>query len=293
MGAAVGQVPEYIEMVVRWCKLTRASPSSQLTPNITTSAAVRAAKAAAPMRFDSKPSTLHLGRPRHVHARALIGVKGAWRYSGPSVKADRTTWWRDRPRPETRGLHHPASRGDDVAQSVPEFLAQSPHVQVCTAAMTTASRSCGDDRGLENWMDDKCPPVSVRRLSRATPNVTAGRIQPQQRGQGAHRPEPCIKCGRCHIACEDTSPQAITACGGRAHFEVMEDECVAASVRQRLPGEGCITMCRCRRRMDLRTGQRSRRSMQLAHASTTRWPGRPRNIPPEPGGPSRVRLRPR
>ncbi len=52
MGAAVGQVPEFIEMVVRWCKLTRASPSSQLTPNITTSAAARAAKAAAPMRFD-------------------------------------------------------------------------------------------------------------------------------------------------------------------------------------------------------------------------------------------------
>ena len=36
MGAAVGQVPEYIEMVVRWCKATTRMPVIvKLTPNIT------------------------------------------------------------------------------------------------------------------------------------------------------------------------------------------------------------------------------------------------------------------
>src|SRR5204863_5353870 len=36
MGAAVGQVPEYIEMVVRWCKQnTRMPVITKLTPNIT------------------------------------------------------------------------------------------------------------------------------------------------------------------------------------------------------------------------------------------------------------------
>ena len=36
MGAAVGQVPEYIEMVVRWCKAnTRMPVITKLTPNIT------------------------------------------------------------------------------------------------------------------------------------------------------------------------------------------------------------------------------------------------------------------
>ena len=36
MGAAVGQVPEYIEMVVRWCKqYTRMPVITKLTPNIT------------------------------------------------------------------------------------------------------------------------------------------------------------------------------------------------------------------------------------------------------------------
>ena len=36
MGSAVGQVPEYIEMVVRWCKQnTRMPVITKLTPNIT------------------------------------------------------------------------------------------------------------------------------------------------------------------------------------------------------------------------------------------------------------------
>jgi dihydropyrimidine dehydrogenase (NAD+) subunit PreA len=36
MGAAVGQVPEYVEMVVRWCKqYTRMPVITKLTPNIT------------------------------------------------------------------------------------------------------------------------------------------------------------------------------------------------------------------------------------------------------------------
>ena len=36
MGSAVGQVPEYIEMVARWCKAhTRMPVIVKLTPNIT------------------------------------------------------------------------------------------------------------------------------------------------------------------------------------------------------------------------------------------------------------------
>src|SRR3546814_18798105 len=36
MGSAVGQVPEYIEMVTRWCKAHNRMPVSvQLTPNVT------------------------------------------------------------------------------------------------------------------------------------------------------------------------------------------------------------------------------------------------------------------
>jgi NAD-dependent dihydropyrimidine dehydrogenase PreA subunit len=41
----------------------------------------------------------------------------------------------------------------------------------------------------------------------------------------------CIKCGRCYIACEDTSHQAIMKeKDGKRHFEVMDDECVACNL---------------------------------------------------------------
>src|SRR5690606_18389772 len=54
----------------------------------------------------------------------------------------------------------------------------------------------------------------------------------------------CIKCGRCHIACEDTSHQAITAMvDGVRHFEVLEEECVGCNLCVNVcPVENCITM---------------------------------------------------
>ena len=50
MGSAVGQVPEYIEMVVRWCKqYSRMPVITKLTPNITDiRKPARAAKAKKP-----------------------------------------------------------------------------------------------------------------------------------------------------------------------------------------------------------------------------------------------------
>ena len=53
MGAAVGQVPEYVEMVARWCKQnTRMPVIVKLTPNITdVRQPARAAKKAERMRY--------------------------------------------------------------------------------------------------------------------------------------------------------------------------------------------------------------------------------------------------
>lgn len=54
----------------------------------------------------------------------------------------------------------------------------------------------------------------------------------------------CIQCGRCHIACEDTSHQAITAMvNGARHFEVIDEECVGCNLCVNVcPVENCITM---------------------------------------------------
>jgi dihydropyrimidine dehydrogenase (NAD+) subunit PreA len=54
----------------------------------------------------------------------------------------------------------------------------------------------------------------------------------------------CIKCGRCHIVCEDTSHQAITHMkDGQRHFEVIEEECVGCNLCVVVcPVENCITL---------------------------------------------------
>jgi dihydropyrimidine dehydrogenase (NAD+) subunit PreA len=54
----------------------------------------------------------------------------------------------------------------------------------------------------------------------------------------------CIKCGRCHIACEDTSHQAITnMVDGVRKFEVIDEECVGCNLCVNVcPVENCITM---------------------------------------------------
>ncbi len=69
MGSAVGQVPEYIEMVARWCKQnTRMPVIVKLTPNITD---IRyPARAAKPGRRrrgqpDQHDQLDHLRQPRH------------------------------------------------------------------------------------------------------------------------------------------------------------------------------------------------------------------------------------
>jgi dihydropyrimidine dehydrogenase (NAD+) subunit PreA len=59
----------------------------------------------------------------------------------------------------------------------------------------------------------------------------------------------CIQCGKCHIACEDTSHQAIARLvdgkGGREtrRYEVIDSECVGCNLCEiTCPVEGCITM---------------------------------------------------
>jgi dihydropyrimidine dehydrogenase (NAD+) subunit PreA len=56
----------------------------------------------------------------------------------------------------------------------------------------------------------------------------------------------CIECGRCHIACEDTSHQAITfdvTDDGKRIFTVIDDECVGCNLCMHIcPVPDCIEM---------------------------------------------------
>ena len=148
---------------------------------------------------------------------------------------------------ETHGLPISGIGGITTWRDAAEFMALGAgNVQVCTAAMTYGFKIVQEMiAGLKNWMDEKGHAHARRlRRPRGAQRHRLAVSQPQLRRQGAHRPGPCIKCGRCHIACEDTSHQAITQLvDGVRHFEVIEDECVGCNLCVNVcPVENCITM---------------------------------------------------
>src|SRR5690606_17586982 len=127
-----------------------------------------------------------------------------------------------------------------------EFMALGAGtVQVCTAAMTYGFRIVHEMiSGLSRYLDERQMKVGDL-VARAVPNVTDWQYLNLNYIAKAHIDQQlCIKCGRCHIVCEDTSHQAIMATkDGVRHFEVMDDECVGCNLCVNVcPVEDCITM---------------------------------------------------
>jgi dihydropyrimidine dehydrogenase (NAD+) subunit PreA len=85
--------------------------------------------------------------------------------------------------------------------------------------------------------------------------------------------ELCIQCGRCHIACEDTSHQAISATvNGVRHFEVIEEECVGCNLCVNVcPVDSCITM------EPLAVGALDKRTGSAVSPTYANWTTHPNN----------------
>ena len=86
----------------------------------------------------------------------------------------------------------------------------------------------------------------------------------------------CIKCGRCHIVCEDTSHQAITnIVDGKRHFEVIDEECVGCNLCVSVcPVQDCITMEHISSGVDPRTKEEIRKD----YGNWTTHPNNPSKI---------------
>ncbi|MCP4227252.1 MAG: 4Fe-4S dicluster domain-containing protein, partial [Actinomycetia bacterium] len=91
--------------------------------------------------------------------------------------------------------------------------------------------------------------------------------------------ELCIKCGRCHIACEDTSHQAISASkDGQRHFEVIDEECVGCNLCVSVcPVENCMTLEELTEGTDPRTGK----PIDRTFADWTTHPNNPNRVAAE------------
>jgi dihydropyrimidine dehydrogenase (NAD+) subunit PreA len=253
MGAAVGQVPEYIEMVARWCKqYTRMPVIVKLTPNITDvrkpARAAKAGGADAVSLINTINSITSINLDTFSPEPSIAGKGSHGGYCGPAVKPIALSMVSEIARDvETRGMPISGIGGISTWRDAAEYIALGcGNVQVCTAVMTYGFKIVQEMiDGLSEWMDQKGYETIEDFRGMAIPNVTDWQyLDLNYVTKAKIDQDACIKCGRCYAACEDTSHQAIMSTkDGARHFEVMDDECVGCNLCVNVcPVDNCITM---------------------------------------------------
>jgi dihydropyrimidine dehydrogenase (NAD+) subunit PreA len=285
MGAAVGQVPEYVGMVARWCKAHTNMPVIvKLTPNVgDIRQPARAAKeggADAVSLINTINSIIGVDLDVMAPEPHTDGKGTHGGYCGLAVKPIALNMVAEIARdPETRGLPISGIGGITTWRDAAEFMALgSGNVQVCTAAMTYGFKIIEElTSGLENWMDSKGYKSIDDFVGMAVPNVTDWQyLNLNHIVKAKIDQDKCIKCGRCHIVCEDTSHQAITSMvDGQRHFEVIDEECVGCNLCVSVcPVEECITLEPMTEGVDPRTGQ----PINPEYANWTTHPNNPNAV---------------
>ena len=286
MGAAVGQVPEYIEMVTAWCKQYSTLPVIvKLTPNITDIRhPARAAKrggADAVSLINTINSIMGVDPATLSMSPSIGGIGSHGGYCGPAVKPIALNMVAEIARdPQTAGLPISGIGGVGNWRDALDYIALGAgSVQVCTAAMVYGFKIVQEMiDGFSNYMDEMGFKSVDEIVGRAVPTVSNWRnLNLNHISKAVINQSTCIECGRCHIACEDTSHQAISnSKDGKRHFEVKENECVGCNL--------CVTVCPVPDCLTLRTlapgeiDQRTGQVVQAGHADWTTHPNNPQRI---------------
>jgi dihydropyrimidine dehydrogenase (NAD+) subunit PreA len=280
MGAAVGQVPEYIEMVARWCKKYYSKPVIvKLTPNITDvrypARAAKAGGADAVSLINTISSIVSVDLDSMSPEPSIDGKGSHGGYCGPAVKPIAMNMVAEIARDaETHGLPISGIGGVTTWRDAAEFMALGcGNVQVCTAAMTYGFKVVQEMiSGLSDWMDEKGHTSTADFIGMAVPNVTDWQyLNLNYVAKAVINQDDCIKCGRCYAACEDTSHQAILMSEDRT-FTVNDDECVACNLCVNVcPVEGCITL------EEMATGAVDPRTGRTVSDDYANWTTHPNN----------------
>jgi dihydropyrimidine dehydrogenase (NAD+) subunit PreA len=280
MGSAVGQVPEYIEMVTRWCKAATDLPVIvKLTPNITNiihpAEAAKNGGADAVSLINTITSIVSVDLEAMTPSPAIDGKGTSGGYCGPAVKPIALNMVAQIARTEaTRGLPISGIGGVTTWRDAAEFLALGAgNVQVCTAAMTYGFSIIKEmTSGLSEWMDQNKYKSVSQIVGKAVPNVTDWQhLNLNYITKARIDQDKCINCGRCFAACEDTSHQAITMSKNRV-FEVQDNECVGCNLCVNVcPVDDCITM------EQLDAGKIDERTGEVVRKEQSGWTHHPNN----------------
>jgi len=265
MGAAVGQVPEYIKLTTEWCKKYAKTPVIvKLTPNVTNilppAIAAWEGGADAVSLINTVNSIMRVNYDTLQIYPATDGMGSHGGYCGQAVKPIALHMVAEIARTkQTAQMPISGIGGITDWRDAVDFLALgASNLQVCTAVMVYGFKIIDDlSDGLSNFLDDKGMSSVSELVGKAVPSVTDWQyLNLNYVEKAVIDQDLCIKCGRCHIVCEDASHQAITqSVNGERHFEVINEECVGCNLCTCVcPVDGCITMEQMTEGVDPRTG---------------------------------------
>ncbi len=254
MGAAVGQVPEYVCQIAEWAVEAATRPVIvKLTPNISDvvypALAAKKSGAHAVSLINTINSITGIDLDTFV-PRPIVGDGSSHGgYCGPAVKpialnmVSAIANHRD-----LRGFPISGIGGVSTWQDAVEFmLLGASNVQVCTAVMNHGFRIVEDMiDGLQNWMEEKGFNTLDDFIGKSLNHVRDwGALDLNYKVVAHIDQDKCVKCGLCYIACEDASHQAISYFKAKdvKKYEIIEEECVGCNLCELVcPVNDCISM---------------------------------------------------
>jgi len=217
MGSAVGQVPEYAQMITEWVKEKACTPVLvKLTPNITDIRAVaRAAKrggADGLSAINTINSITGIDLDTLTPRPNVDGKSSHGGYCGPAVKPIALNMVQQVMSDPDAALPFSGIGGIATWRDAAEFiLLGCGTVQVCTAVMHYGYRIVEDMiEGLDSWMDEKDFKTIEDFRGRSLLKVTEWKhLNLNYKIVARISEQKCIGCDLCHIACWDGAHQCI------------------------------------------------------------------------------------
>jgi dihydropyrimidine dehydrogenase (NAD+) subunit PreA len=252
MGAAVGQVPEYCQMITEWVMEKAAMPVLvKLTPNITDirypARAAKAAKADGIALINTISSLVGINLDTWAPMPDVRGRGSHGGYAGPAVKPIALNMVSQVAADPQVGLPVSGIGGIETWRDAVDFLlVGATTVQVGTSVMHYGFRLIDDlVDGLSTYLRSKGLHSPSQLVGQALPNIGDwGQLDQEFRLLAHIDQAKCLHCNLCFAACNDGAHQAIAIEGrnGTSRVTVDPDYCVGCKLCAYVcPAEGCIT----------------------------------------------------
>lgn len=255
MGAAVGQVPEYCQMITEWVTDVSTIPVLvKLTPNVANiqlpARAAKKANADGISLINTINSIMGIDLDTMQILPSVAGKSSHGGFAGPAVKPIALNMVSQVAIDQQVNLPISGMGGIATWRDAVEFiLLGSTSVQVCTSVMHYGFRIIDDlVDGLSNWMESNGFSTLDEIRGKALNQISDfGNFNLLHKTIAEIDQEICIHCNLCYVSCEDAAHQAIDLkeVNGQSMTTIIDEECVGCSLCAMVcPVDGCIEMVR-------------------------------------------------